>query len=55
VPDDHARLLAVLEGQVLRADLIVTSGGVSQGAYDVVKEALGELGTVEFVSVAMQP
>lgn len=55
VPDDHARLLAVLEGQVLRADLIVTSGGVSQGAYDVVKEALGELGTVEFVTVAMQP
>jgi molybdopterin molybdotransferase len=55
VPDDHARLLAVLEGQLLRADLIVTSGGVSQGAYDVVKEALGELGTVEFVSVAMQP
>jgi molybdopterin molybdotransferase len=55
VPDDHARLLAVLEGQLLRADLIVTSGGVSQGAYDVVKETLGELGTVEFVSVAMQP
>jgi molybdopterin molybdotransferase len=55
VPDDHARLLAVLEGQLIRADLIVTSGGVSQGAYDVVKEALGELGTVEFVTVAMQP
>ena len=55
VPDDHARLLDVLEGQLLRADLMVTSGGVSQGAYDVVKEALGELGTVEFVTVAMQP
>ena len=55
VPDDHARLLSVLEGQVVRADLIVTSGGVSQGAYDVVKEALSELGTVEFVRVAMQP
>ena len=31
VPDDHARLLSVLEGQLLRADLIVTSGGVSAG------------------------
>jgi len=55
VPDDHARLLSALEGQLLRADLIVTSGGVSAGAFDVVKEALSELGTVEFVRVAMQP
>ncbi len=55
VPDDHARLMRVLEGQLVRADLIVTSGGVSAGAYDVVKEALTELGTVEFVGVAMQP
>ena len=55
VPDDHARLLSVLEGQLLRADQIVTSGGVSAGAFDVVKEALSELGTVEFVRVAMQP
>jgi molybdopterin molybdotransferase len=55
VPDDHARLLSVLEGQISRADLIVTSGGVSAGAFDVVKDALKELGTVEFVRVAMQP
>ncbi len=55
VPDDHARLLSVLEDQLRRADLIVTSGGVSAGAFDVVKEALSELGTVEFVKVAMQP
>ncbi len=55
VPDDHARLLDVLESQLLRADVLVTSGGVSMGAYDVVKEALSELGTVEFTRVAMQP
>lgn len=55
VPDDHARLLEVLEGQRLRADVLVTSGGVSAGAFDVVKEALSQLGTVEFTSVAMQP
>ncbi|MFW7415638.1 gephyrin-like molybdotransferase Glp [Demequina sp. SO4-18] len=36
------------------ADLIVTTGGVSVGAYDVVKAALAGAG-VEFVRVAMQP
>jgi molybdopterin molybdotransferase len=34
---------------------VVTSGGVSKGTHDVVKEALSELGTVEFREVAMQP
>lgn len=55
VPDDHAKLLDTLESQLLRADILVTSGGVSMGAYDVVKEALSELGTVEFTQIAMQP
>lgn len=55
VPDDHAKLLDVLETQLLRADILVTTGGVSMGAFDVVKEALSELGTVEFSRVAMQP
>jgi molybdopterin molybdotransferase len=35
------------------ADLIITTGGVSAGAYEVVKDALG--GEVQFVKVAMQP
>ena len=55
VPDDHAKLLDVLESQLLRADVLVTSGGVSMGAFDVVKQALTELGTVEFTRVALQP
>jgi molybdopterin molybdotransferase len=39
------------------ADLIITSGGVSAGAYEVVKEALGcaSDSSVDFVKVAMQP
>ena len=36
-----------------QADLIITTGGVSAGAYEVVKDAL--LNEVEFVKVAMQP
>ena len=39
----------------MRADMLVTSGGVSVGAYDVVKEVLSRLGTVGFHKVAMQP
>ena len=40
VADDAATLRSAIEDQLIRADLIVTSGGVSVGAYDVVKEAL---------------
>ena len=37
--------------------MIITSGGVSAGAYEVVKDAFGRAGDqgVEFVKVAMQP
>jgi molybdopterin molybdotransferase len=55
VPDDPRLLIDALEDQLIRADCVVTSGGVSVGAYDVVKEALGRLGEVSFARVAMQP
>jgi molybdopterin molybdotransferase len=55
IPDDGPRLLDALEDQLVRADLLLTSGGVSVGAYDVVKEVLLRLGTVGFHRVAMQP
>jgi molybdopterin molybdotransferase len=55
VPDDPRQLLDTLEDQLIRADLVLTSGGVSVGAYDVVKDALGRLGTVAFDRIAMQP
>ncbi|WP_344335606.1 molybdopterin-binding protein, partial [Kitasatospora putterlickiae] len=55
VPDDAARLRAVLEDQLGRADLIVTSGGVSVGAHDVVKEVFAEYGGVDFRRLRMQP
>jgi molybdopterin molybdotransferase len=55
VPDDPRLLMDTIEDQLIRADLVVTTGGVSVGAYDVVKEVLGRLGTVTFDKVAMQP
>jgi len=55
VPDDPRRLSEAIEDQLVRADVLVTSGGVSVGAYDVVKEVLSQLGTMSFDKVAMQP
>ena len=55
VPDDPRTLIATIEDQLIRADLVITSGGVSAGAHDVVKAVLSQLGTVTFERVAMQP
>lgn len=55
VPDEPRAFMDALSDQLVRADLVVTSGGVSQGDFDVVKEALSPLGTVWFGGVAMQP
>ena len=51
--DDVAVFRDALNRHRSDADLIITTGGVSAGAYEVVKDALG--GEVEFVKVAMQP
>ncbi|MFF8554430.1 gephyrin-like molybdotransferase Glp [Streptomyces sp. NPDC015501] len=62
VTDDAETLRAAIEDQLIRADIVVTTGGVSVGAYDVVKEALSSVGDedepgsgVEFRKLAMQP
>jgi molybdopterin molybdotransferase len=55
VSDDPQELTDTLSDQLVRADLVVTSGGVSKGDYDVVKDVLSRIGTVEFTEVAMQP
>ena len=56
LPDDPSGVLPALEEQLTRADLLITTGGVSMGGeHDVVKAALHELGTVTFRKVAMQP
>ncbi|WP_373141294.1 molybdopterin molybdotransferase MoeA [Mycobacterium marinum] len=58
--DDVAQFVAILDRYAGEADLIITTGGVSAGAYEVVKDAFGRRGVqggqgVEFVKVAMQP
>jgi molybdopterin molybdotransferase len=54
VPDDVAAFHRTLDAHLADADLVITSGGVSAGAYEVVKDALRDQGVV-FDKVAMQP
>lgn len=55
VSDDPDEVKQLINDQLVRADLILTTGGVSQGDYDVVKAVLPELGATDFATVAMQP
>jgi len=53
--DDDAEFRAVLDAALRNADVVVTSGGVSMGAFDTVKAVLSASGEVEFVKVAQHP
>jgi len=55
VPDVRDTLRASLADAARAADVVVTSGGVSVGVYDLVKDVLEELGAIDFWQVAMQP
>ncbi|RHA37117.1 molybdopterin molybdotransferase MoeA [Cellulomonas rhizosphaerae] len=57
VSDDPAALLELLHSLDAdpSVDGVVTSGGVSMGAFDVVKAALADSPGVEFLPVAVQP
>ena len=55
VTDTPGSFEAALDDAVHDADVVVTSGGVSMGAYDVVKLTLRERGTVDFWKIAIQP
>lgn len=55
VPDERTSLREMLEDQLVRADLIITTGGLSAGANDTVKDVLSPLGTVRFDTVAIAP
>jgi molybdopterin molybdotransferase len=55
VGDDRRALTEAFEGALISADLIITTGGVSAGRYDFVKDVLASMGDVKFRKVAMQP
>ena len=55
--DEPAQLEAVLDEAADGADLVLTTGGIGHGAYDVVKELLGPHGrdTSRFSHLALRP
>ena len=55
VRDDPAALETTLNAAVLQADVVLTSGGVSMGDADYIREVLARLGQVAFWNVAMRP
>ncbi|WP_062461930.1 molybdopterin molybdotransferase MoeA [Demequina soli] len=55
IPDDRPTLRTALEDQLVRADLLVVTGGLSDGVDDTVVSVLGDLGTVDDVALAFEP
>jgi molybdopterin molybdotransferase len=55
VPDNKDILRQALIDASAQADVVITSGGVSVGDADYVKEMLAELGQVDFWKIAMRP
>jgi molybdopterin molybdotransferase len=56
IPDDPAGLSAALKRALAEADMVLVSGGVSEGAYDYVPRAISECGLqIHFSRVAVKP
>ena len=55
VRDDEAELERVLRSAANSYDVVVSSGGVSMGDYDVVKAVLGRIAVMEWMQVAIKP
>lgn len=55
VPDDRDAIEAAIQQAAARADAIITSGGVSVGDADYVRDILERAGSVDFWKVAIKP
>src|SRR5690606_20744871 len=55
VADDPVRLRKILDDQLGRADMVVTTGGIGTEPDDVLRPVLATMGTVDFAFVAMEP
>lgn len=55
VPDGLDETRAAFSVAAEGADLVISSGGVSMGRYDFVRDVIGELGRIDLWRVAMQP
>ena len=55
LPDTQAATQDALRSAAIRADLVITSGGVSTGEENHVRAAIEAVGTLEFWQVALKP
>jgi molybdenum cofactor synthesis domain-containing protein len=55
IPDNETALQEAMLAGVARADMLLTSGGVSMGTRDLIKPLLEKLGAVHFGRVATKP
>ncbi|WP_062203638.1 molybdopterin molybdotransferase MoeA [Demequina salsinemoris] len=55
VPDDRMALSAAIEDQLVRADVLVTTGGLSGGRGETLPEVLAQRGEFEVVDLALLP
>ncbi|MFM7828383.1 MAG: gephyrin-like molybdotransferase Glp [Actinomycetota bacterium] len=55
IDDDETKLEAVLRDVAARCDAIVTSGGVGQGDFDVVKIVLSRIAEMKWMQMAIKP
>jgi molybdopterin molybdotransferase len=55
IRDDRAAIRNAFHDAAAIADVVITSGGVSVGEADFVKQTLDELGQVDFWKIAMKP
>ena len=53
--DDEGRIEHALRAAAGRADVVVTSGGVSVGRHDLVRSVLERAGSLDFWRIAVQP
>ena len=55
IDDDEAKLEKILREVATRCDAIVTSGGVGQGDFDVVKIVLSRVAEMQWMQMAIKP
>lgn len=55
IPDNRDNMERTFRSALKKSDMLVTTGGVSMGQYDLVKDVLSAIGKVEFWRVNMKP
>jgi len=54
IPDDEAQLQAVIEDQLVRADLIIISGERKDDSFDLITRTLSAMGEITTVDIAIE-